>query len=121
MIQESHQGKLSAGAGPSKDKDDLVLHTSAVMGIKDNVSASSLLLHARRIGLGAGAALADAAQTQALADTRALQATLQKASSTASHLLRTATLCTCFPCSHSLVAYQQLIFCELRFSALCTG
>lgn len=57
---------------------DHVLHTSGVLGIKEDLSTSGLLLHAKRIGMGTSAAVADVVRQQARADSKELQFALQK-------------------------------------------
>lgn len=55
-----------------------VLHTAGVLGITEDVTTSGLLLHARRIGMGASPAVAGVVRQQAVADSKELQAALQQ-------------------------------------------
>ena len=55
-----------------------VLHTAGVLGIKEDVTTSGLLLHARRIGMGTSPAVAGVVRQQAVADSKELQAALQQ-------------------------------------------
>lgn len=55
-----------------------VLHTSGVLGIKEDLATSDLLRYAKRIGMGSTSAVADVVRQQAVVDSQELQAALQK-------------------------------------------
>lgn len=83
---------------------DHVLHTSGVLGIKEDLSTSALLLHAKRIGMGTSSAVADVVRQQALVDSKELQSTLQQ------------VCCCCNPChfGNRTLRSQNHIACILR-------
>jgi hypothetical protein len=62
-----------------------IVHTSGVLGIKEDLSTSSLLLHAKQIGMRTSASVADVVRQQAVVDSKSMQSTLQQVCNLCSH------------------------------------
>lgn len=77
MLQVTVRDSTAEIDGPG-GLTDHILHTSGVLGIKEDMSTSALLLHAKRIGMRTSSAVADVVRQQAVVDSKELQFTLQK-------------------------------------------